>query len=201
MIRLERSSSVPPYMLGTEVEGFRSTVERFFIRPESSRRQERPDFPLFPKSIYPEVMHDLLALSHRKCAYCETPLEFPGNASLDRFRPKAGALGIDGEYSTEHYWWLAYTWSNINPSCNKCNKFKGGKFPVEGPRAARGPEVGAEIRERRLLIDPFIDDPAEHLLFLDDGSVVPRTSSGDVTIAALELNRAELIRHRHAQAR
>jgi hypothetical protein len=201
MIRLERSGSVPTYMLGDFVEGCRTRVKQFFDRPEASRRQERPEFALFPKPIYERLMLDLLELSHRKCAYCETPIEFPGNASLDRYRPKAGALGLDGNYSTEHYWWLAYAWDNINPTCSKCNKFKGGKFPVEGPRAGEGPERGAMIREKRLLLDPFVDDPTEHLDFIDNGSVVPRSSAGDVTIATLELNRAELVRQRHSQAR
>jgi hypothetical protein len=57
--------------------------------------------------MFAHVLRDLKALSHRKCAYCESPIDAPGTASLDRYRPKAGALGIDGQYSTEHYWWLA----------------------------------------------------------------------------------------------
>lgn len=201
MIHLERSDSVPTYMLGEFVKACRTSVKQFFTRTESSRRQERPDFPLFPRPIYERLMDDLIRLSHGKCAYCETPIEFPGNASLDRYRPKAGALGLDGNYSTEHYWWLAYVWDNINPTCSKCNKFKGGKFPVEGPRADSGPERRAMIKEKRLLLDPFLDDPTEHLDFIDDGSVVPRSSAGDVTIATLELNRAELVRARHTQAK
>ena len=200
MIRLERPSSSPTYMLGEVVEGFRSSIKAFFGRSQTSRRQERPDFPFFPKAMYAKVMHDLLALSHGKCAHCETPIEFPGNASLDRFRPKAGALGIDGVYSTEHYWWLAYVWENILPTCSKCNKFKGGKFPVEGPRARAGTELAAIGGERKLLVDPFVDDPAKHLDFLDDGTILPRTSIGDVTIATLQLNRAELVESRYAQA-
>ena len=44
--------------------------------------------------------------------------------------------------------------------------------------------------EQRLLVDPFSDDPREHLKFLDDGTVAPVSSEGDVTIATLELKNA-----------
>src|SRR5258706_13672527 len=110
MIRLVRPSEVPAYLQSDPVNGFRSKVKAFFSRAEQSRRQERPDFPLFPKPMFAQLLRDLAALSHGKCAYCESPIDVPFTTSFDRYRPKAGALGIDGVYSTEHYWWLAYTW-------------------------------------------------------------------------------------------
>lgn len=76
---------------------------------------------------------------------------------------------IDGVYSTEHYWWLAYEWKNINPACGKCNKFKGSKFPVQGARARPGASLPELAAEDRLLIGPFNDDPEDHLEFLDNG--------------------------------
>jgi uncharacterized protein (TIGR02646 family) len=193
MIRLERPSGAPAYFRGKTVEGFRSGVKAFFERPEESRRQERPDFPLFPDKMFVQLINDLLGLSHGKCAYCESPVTSDGNASLDRYRPKAGALGLDGDYSTEHYWWLAYDWKNIHPACIKCNKFKGGKFPVDGKRARVEAKPKELALEKRLLLDPFSDQPEEHLDFLDDGTIVPRSSQGDVTITTLQLNRSDLV--------
>jgi uncharacterized protein (TIGR02646 family) len=192
MIDLERPGKQPPYFASGEIVRFRKAVQGFFYRAEKQRRQERPDFPLFPRTIYHRLLEDLAGLSHGKCAYCESPLE-SGSAGLDRFRPKAGAVGLSGEFSTEHYWWLAYEWKNIYPCCIKCNKFKAGKFPVEGSRCPPGadwPVVGAE---HRLLVDPFQDRPDEHLDFQPDGTVVPRSSMGDVTIHTLELNRSDLV--------
>lgn len=200
MIRLARPSDVPAYLQSDPVNGFRSKVKAFFSRAEQSRRQERPDFPLFPKPLFEQLLRDIFALSHGKCAYCESPIDVPFTASLDRYRPKAGALGIDGVYSTEHYWWLAYTWENIYPACAKCNKFKGGKFPVRGTRAPREASPTQLAAEKRLLVDPFSDDPRQHLKFLEDGSVVPSSSEGDVTIATFELNRTDLLQSRRRVA-
>lgn len=200
MIRLERPSDVPAYLQSDPVNGFRSKVKAFFSRAEQSRRQERPDFPLFPKNIFLQLLGDLAALSQGKCAYCESPIVVLSTASLDRYRPKAGALGIDGVYSTEHYWWLAYTWDNLYPACAKCNKFKGGKFPVQGTRAPREASPTQLAAEKRLLVDPFSDDPRQHLKFLENGSVVPLSSEGDVTIATFELNRTDLLESRRRVA-
>src|SRR5687767_2055063 len=131
MIRLGRPASAPTYLKGSEVQSLRQRVETFYSRPEQARRQERADFPLFPRRLFSLLMADLTEISQGKCAYCESPIK-EGNASLDRFRPKAGAMDLEGAFSTEHYWWLAYQWENLYPACLKCNKFKGPKFPVKG---------------------------------------------------------------------
>ena len=199
MIRLERPATPPAYFASPEIERFRAGVRAFFSRPERKRRQERPEFPLFPRRSYALVLEALGALSHQKCAYCESSMAASG-AALDRFRPKAGAVGLKGDFSTEHYWWLAYAWENIYPCCLKCNKFKGGKFPVEGRRCRADAGQQELAAERRLLVDPFVDVPHEHLDFLDNGTVVPRSSMGDITIHTLELNRSDLVRARQRVA-
>jgi hypothetical protein len=201
MIRLQRPATAPPYFASSEIDRFRSGVRAFFTRSEQARRQERPEFPLFPDAMFSRLMDDLLALSHGKCAYCETPVGFTGSASLDRYRPKAGAVGLDADFSTEHYWWLAYTWENIYPCCVKCNKFKGAKFPVDGPRCRPEATLEELTSETRLLLDPFADHPEQYLDFLDNGMVTPLSSSGDVTIATLELNRSDLVTSRKQVAR
>jgi hypothetical protein len=200
VIHLVRPTDIPAYFNSDRVLQFRAESEAFFRRPERTRRQERYDFPLFPERMFRDVMNDIIAYSHGKCAYCESPITFPGNASLDRFRPKAGALGLDGDYSTEHYWWLAYEWLNILPNCLKCNKFKGAKFPVDGRRVPSEAPITELAKEKRLIIDPAADKPEEHLDFGDDGLVRPKSSAGDVTIATLELNRSDLVSHRRRVA-
>jgi uncharacterized protein (TIGR02646 family) len=200
MIRLERHATAPPYFASAEIEKFRADVRAFFSRSEKTRRQERPEFPLFPRRSYPAILEALASLSHQKCAYCESSIS-TGGAALDRFRPKAGAVGLTGDFSTEHYWWLAYTWTNIYPCCLKCNKFKGAKFPVEGRRCRVDGDARDLAAERRLLVDPFSDLPDEHLDFLDNGMVMPRSSIGDVTIHTLELNRSDLVAARQRVAK
>jgi uncharacterized protein (TIGR02646 family) len=193
MIHLERSGVAPLYLQSEQVAHLRETVQEFFTRKEQSRRQDRPDFPMFPQDMFTQLLDDLLRLTHGKCAYCESPIKYPGSATLDRYRPKAGAVGLSGDFSTEHYWWLAYTWENLFPACSKCNKFKGAKFPVSGSRARSGATLDELAAESRLLLDPFTDDPAKHLDFQDDGTVRPISSEGDVSIATFELNRSDLV--------
>ena len=73
---------------------------------------------------------------------------------------------------------------------------QGREVSGRGPRCpseATGKELEAE---NRLLLDPFVDEPHEHLDFTDDGAVLPLSSKGDVTIHTLELNRSDLTRAR-----
>ncbi len=169
----------------------RQTAE-FYALPESSRRQHKFEFPLFPQPLFDQAMTALLEYSSGKCAYCETPIEHPGDATLERFRPKAGALDQNGKFSTEHYWWLAYDWRNIYPACATCNKIKGSKFPMHGRRCAPQTPYEQLESEPHLLIDPAHRDPGDDLEFLRDGTVKPNTERGEATIATFELNRAEL---------
>lgn len=201
MIHLERPAASPEYLLSDEVEAYRTQVRDFFRRGEKTRRQERPDFPFFRPKTFERLMADLLQISHGKCAYCESPIEATGIGSIDRFRPKAGAIGLNKEFSSEHYWWLAYEWENLYPACATCNKLKGPSFPVEGPRAVPETAPSALTSERRLLVDPFADEPEKHFDFLDSGQVRPRSSAGEVTIATLELNRSPVIAARRHVAR
>ncbi len=83
-----------------------------------------------------------------KCAYCETPLTGDFGAS-EHYRPKGavtpkqGETGTTADSTTEDedgkniphpgYFWLAYHWKNLVPSCDKCNSGQGkqNQFPVK----------------------------------------------------------------------
>ena len=76
-----------------------------------------------------------------KCAYCEAPIRDYQHGDVEHFRPKAGVtdengqpvclfdeqgqvqIGADGE-PVKHpgYYWLAYEWTNLLPTCVKCNQ-------------------------------------------------------------------------------
>lgn len=192
MIHLSRPAA-PHYLHSPEVEALRSEVQAFYTRTERTRRQERMEFPLFPKGGFVSLLEHLFTITSGKCAYCESPAPVGASASLDRFRPKAGAMGLDGEFSTEHYWWLAYEWDNLYPSCPKCNKFKGPKFPVRGPRAVTGATGAVLNQEGRLLVDPFTDEPTTHFSFEVDGTIKALTEMGENSISTFELNRSDLV--------
>ena len=52
---------------------------------------------------------------HHKCAYCETG---GGKADIEHYRPKGS---VKEEDTHSGYYWLAYEWSNLIPSCVKCS--------------------------------------------------------------------------------
>ena len=94
---------------------------------------------------------------------------------VDRFRPASGALGLAGELSADHYWWLALAWENLYPSCAECRSFKGSRFPVREARAEPPATGDALAAERPLLLEPRRDDPEQHLVFAEDGTVATTT--------------------------
>lgn len=169
-------------------------AREYFSRAEQSWRQERFAFRF---QLWSAAKPLLLRTFNNKCAYCESMLVDSTAAAIDHFRPKAGAVGISRDYAPTHYWWLAYEWRNLYVACMPCNRYKGAKFPVAGVRAK---EYHWPPQERRLLIDPCEDDPAQHLLFDISGEVRPISELGEVTIDVLALNRPGLVEARRKQA-
>lgn len=147
---------------------------------------------------------------HGKCAYCETNIDTSrASGHAEHYRPKGGvkyrqakkkrlttATGEDQNgQPKDHpgYFWLAYHWRNLLPSCQMCNSGRGknNQFPVDqrhvllkrlapaqagmmhaAPRQSEKwqdiyylqPEDLDEL-EKPLLLHPYLDDPEEHLLF------------------------------------
>ncbi len=84
----------------------------------------------------------IAAMSHRKCVYCETPINAPRGAHVDHFKPKALFPS------------LAYEWTNYFLGCPGCNGAKGDKWPKHGG-----------------YIRPDRGDPSRHFVFAEDGTV------------------------------
>lgn len=173
---------------------------------EGSRRvsQTQRQPPLPPIFADPSVLEALREAFHDKCAYCESP-DLP-SAPLEaaHFRPPGDAIGADGTESREHYWWLAYSWSNLVLACSDCIRAKGNRFPVNGPRASRTTPIHTE---QSVLLDPrrgsegaADDSPSQHLVFVADGTVASVTERGTTTIEVLALNRSTLVTARRAVA-
>jgi uncharacterized protein (TIGR02646 family) len=192
MIQITRTDE-PAVMRGEVFQKERALLFAYFDSSNpAGPSQKRFDFSTKALSL---VKKDLLAMSSGKCAYCESVLLSSSNGELDHFRPKGGARGLNNEYAPLHYWWLAYEWANLLIACQVCNsKHKRDLFPLEheSRRAAIGDKGPALRHEGALLIDPVQEDPAEHLEFLPDGTVLPRTKKGEATIRILGLNRIEL---------
>ena len=147
-----------------------------------------------------------------KCAYCEQKIYGDQHGDIEHFRPKGAVwdehgkailIQIDGqEQEQEHpgYYWLAYDWKNLLPSCILCNspssQHSGGRpigkrnyFPVRGYRANR---PGEEALEEPLLLHPVFDDPDQHLEIDSLGIFHSKTDCGESCINIFGLNERDL---------
>lgn len=155
-----------------------------------------------------KVRAALEALFHDKCAYCETKVVAGSDWDVEHFRPKGKVAERDGHPG---YYWLAYEWSNLYPSCSHCNQRRkdrprwgdlqyagsGGKmdqFPLEDESARALSPADSLDAETRLLLDPCADHPEEHLRYTVDGQIVAVAGSrkGEVSIEVFHLRRRRL---------
>jgi hypothetical protein len=157
--------------------------------------------------LYKECKDLIFAAYFHKCAYCEGKIEVQAPGDVEHFRPKNAVRDRDNSivYAAKRqrhqgYWWLAYSHTNLLPSCIMCNRYtkkaggKGERFPVSGYRATR---PGEERKEKPLLIHPGRTDPAGHFaLDLRTGVLEGLTESGKVCIDVLGLNREGLVNDR-----
>lgn len=186
---------VPPIFLGESARVVLAQAESHFAADEAAARQQRFNFEPFYRDRV--VRSALERVFSNKCAFCESRLDPAAAASITHhFRPPQEAVDADGGVSRPHYWWLPYEWENLFLSCQRCATAAGAQFPVAGERAAplaRGPELQSE---EALLLDPCLEDPAEHLAFQADGSALARSERGEATIAVFALNRQHLVEAR-----
>ncbi|MEO5338948.1 MAG: HNH endonuclease [Magnetococcus sp. MYC-9] len=139
-------------------------------------------------------------LYHNKCAYCESYIVAQADRRVDHHRPKKARI----EEGDPHpgYFWLTYEWSNLVLACDTCNGKKSNKFPIAGIRVAAPPPSREDWHprsatmsdEQPLLLNPEVDNPADHLVFSPDGQISAKGDDqrGRVTIKVCELDREQL---------
>jgi uncharacterized protein (TIGR02646 family) len=115
---------------------------------------------------HPEIKEAVLRDSHDKCVYCESRPRAVSPGDVEHVQPKAIAPE------------RILAWDNLVFSCTTCNTSKGTYWSVEAP-----------------LLDPYHDEPAEHLSFVGP-MAMHRTPSGELACARLRLNRASLLERR-----
>lgn len=173
--------------------------------------------------LYKEMKELLLECFHGKCAYCECDIRHSQPGDVEHFRPKKGVRDEEdrpvfierGGAREKHpgYFWLAYEWSNLLPSCAGCNRLarvpgrgtigKGERFPVlaeDGQPPFYAPGPGQEVDEVPVFIHPAREDPADHLEFDPKTALlIGRTARGQLCIDLLGLNRDALVQLRAQQ--
>lgn len=111
----------------------------------------------------------LIGATHGKCMYCESCFTHTEYGDVEHFRPKAA------------YPHLEFEWSNLGVACTKCNR--------ENKRN--------QFDETTPYIDPFSEDPAEHIIAAGAYLSHKRGSErGELTIIDIGLNRNDLIEKR-----
>jgi uncharacterized protein (TIGR02646 family) len=194
MIHVDRATVPEPKALKSLRDAGLKHARDFFVGTRAARRRQLRYYNPHWAKAYPVPIPALARLFHGKCAFCESKVEISSAGVLDHLRPKWATRGLGREYAPEHYWWLAFAWSNLYLTCPECNKHRGPRFPVKGKRID-GPNDDPKD-EQPLLLDPCADDPRAHLRFDDSGRVRPLSERGDVTINLVALNRSTLIGHR-----
>jgi uncharacterized protein (TIGR02646 family) len=161
-----------------------------------------------------DVRAALAQMFDLKCAYCESVYAANAPMIVEHYRPKGGFDLPNGKRQIPGYWWLGSTWTNLLPSCWDCNSERGhdyegtrrvtgkaNRFPLNDERR-RATTPGQEHHEDPRLLDPTVDDPDEHLEFVEKGVIKPREQEGekdrrgDETIEVLGLRRPNLVRVR-----
>ncbi len=153
----------------------------------------------FKNKIYADkttIKEQLKTDQNNKCAYCETKYELMfGDGDVEHFRPKGSyKQERDEKLNYPGYYWLAYNWNNLLFSCERCNrKHKGNLFPIKKgtKRIANHKSLKLENNEDVLLVNPYFDEPDEHLGF-NKNIVYGKTEKGKKTIEVLGLNKPEL---------
>jgi len=149
----------------------------------------------FRPGVWAVLKEHLQDLFNDRCAYCEAYFRHVAFGDVEHYRPKGK---VDGEETHPGYFWLAYEPTNYLPSCQRCNQgsAKKDKFPIAGVRAFN--KASPLTDERPLLLNPYVDDPNEHLRFATSrdpkvpGWVLSIDSIGQASIDVYELNRPNL---------
>jgi uncharacterized protein (TIGR02646 family) len=198
MIHVSRPKTPPRVLVSDEAERARRDATEFFAgRPTT--RQDQLTFS-FDASILgaPGLVGDLSAVFLNKCSWCETLISEVGPGNVDHYRPREGALRLEGGYDRAHYHWLAYEWENLYLACGDCLTLRGSRFPVQNRRPRVGATGPALAKEAPYLLDPCADRPEEHLVFDENGEVYSSTDRGRHTIEAFNLNRTPLVEGRRS---
>lgn len=108
----------------------------------------------------------LMEMSHDKCVYCECILGVESkDVTIDHFKPK-----VDNKH-------IVVEWTNLHPSCLRCNRTKNRKIEK--------------------IIDPSIVNPKDHIGIQNDGRYrlkeFNNSTLGKHTISVLGLNDIERV--------
>lgn len=143
----------------------------------------------------------LIVDQHDKCCFCEGKFSDNSYGDIEHFRPKTAYKKHNARALTyPGYYWLAYAWTNLMYSCEKCNRgYKRNDFPLnnELTRKPFQSHPNLELNEYCLLINPLVEDPSHFITFNEEipvpvaGSVKGLTSIKSYGLERLNESRLE----------
>lgn len=163
MIQVKKSSSTP-----MALKVVQDDIEKRLL-------EEKKDFKWNTDHYSRPIKEDLKRLYHNKCAFCEQKLTMYNTGQLftiEHFRPKS------------IYWWLGNEWTNLFPTCQKCNDNKEDEFKLHygDRRRVKVPTLKSDgtidrtacdaavlAVEEPYFIHPEVDQPEKFFTFLPNG--------------------------------
>lgn len=116
---------------------------------------------------HPDIKDALKNETSGKCAYCESKLLHIHHGDVEHIMPKSLDLAS------------ILLWENLTLACEVCNQKKSDLDP-----------------NALHILDPYSDEPSDHLVFAGSMAVAKGTPKGISSLAILDLNRGELVERR-----
>ncbi|WP_144473224.1 HNH endonuclease family protein [Bacillus tropicus] len=179
---------------GVEIPVGSEEIEIPNLYNEKTRKRGSYNFKKYKESDVKEKLNDLF---HGKCAYCESKYKYVHPMEVEHFRPKAGVKQErEDKRNLSGYYWLAWDWNNLFPSCIKCNREskqkthergkvltgKGNLFPLEDDLNRATRHYHSIESEIPLILNPCLDNPEDHIEFTNNGVIRPVLIDGDESI-------------------
>ncbi|MGN6292446.1 MAG: retron system putative HNH endonuclease [Chitinophagaceae bacterium] len=190
MIKIDRARVPKPSVLDKKSKQGKTETERA-IEHYTSPAFDGTNFN-FRVYSDSEVKESLIKLFKGKCAYCESTFLHVYSGDVEHFRPK-GEIEEATPDNKPGYYWLAADWDNLLLSCRNCNQKlshsiygmvnkktmgKMNQFPLSDTtkyvRKHDHPKGIADEEPYRLLLNPCIDNPEEHLEYGEEGVIRPK---------------------------
>lgn len=206
----------------TKVTRYQSERERaiaFFTNPAHYLNNKKLVKNSFGFSVFKdkELAGVLTREFRKKCAYCESRFAAVTPNDIEHYRPKS-SVGSGATELKPGYYWLGGDWNNLLISCPDCNRVrehdvpgqsegtvlgKGSQFPLadETKRVRSHASDVVTEADARLLLNPCIDKPEEHLTFDETGLVRAvingvESPKGKSSIDVYALQRKDLVEAR-----
>jgi len=219
MIKVDRKQVAKPTALDKKNKQGKTETERAIEHYTSAASKGKKfEFKVYADA---EVKDSLIKLFKEKCAYCESKFLHVYSGDVEHFRPK-GEIEEATPDKKPGYYWLAADWDNLLLSCRNCNQKlthsiygvvskktmgKMNQFPLSNlskyVRKHNNANGIADEEPYRLLLNPCIDNPEEHLEYGAEGIIRPRkdatgkeSTKGKTSIDVYVLQRVALVQMR-----